>query len=166
MSVVKEVPSSLNTYDADLSAWAERQTALLRERRSDRLDWDNIAEEIESLGKSEVNELESRLAVLLEHLIKLQYGLRDDPRAGWKRTVLEQRQRIARMLKNSPSLGPKTSQLTIEVYPDAREAALASFEEHEATNVAHYIAAIPAELPFELERLLDRDFIPDARSKN
>ena len=71
MSVLKEIPSSLNTYDADLSAWAERQTALLRERRSDRLDWDNIAEEIESLGKSEVNELESRLAVLLEHLIKL-----------------------------------------------------------------------------------------------
>ena len=64
-------------YDTDLYLWCERQADLLRriaagERVNDEVDWLNIAEEIESLGKSQRRELRNRIRVVLEHLIKLQ----------------------------------------------------------------------------------------------
>ena len=55
------------SYDADFYGWANEQAALLREGRLAEADIANIAEEIESMGRSEKRELTSRLAVLLTH---------------------------------------------------------------------------------------------------
>lgn len=161
MTVLKErTHGGSEAYDTDLTLWSARQAALLRAREVTTLDWENLAEEIESLGKSDLHELESRLLILLEHLLKLDHGLRSEPRAGWKRTVLEQRQRIDRVLKSSPSLRPRLSDLATEVFSDARETALASFEEHEPDNLGNYASELPRQLPYARDALLDRTFIP------
>lgn len=93
----------LNEYDHDFYAWTIEQAQLLREGRFDLIDLENIAEEIESLGKRDHRELRSRLEVLLGHLLKWQYQLaRRCP--GWRRTIMNQRREIALVLGDSPSL--------------------------------------------------------------
>jgi len=72
----------MSDYDVDVLAWSERQGSLLRrlatgERVNDAdLDWPNIAEEIESVGCSERSALSSHIAVIIEHLIKLETSRR------------------------------------------------------------------------------------------
>lgn len=94
----------MNTsYDNDVVAWANEQAALLRAGNLKEIDVLNIAEEIEDVAKSEQHQLASRLAVLLAHLLKwkFQQGLRGN---SWKRTIIEQRHKIARCLRRYPSL--------------------------------------------------------------
>ena len=95
-----------NVYESDFYAWAMEQAALLRARRLDAADIDNIAEEIESMGRGEKRELVNRLAVLLLHLLKWQFqpGFRSP---SWSATVREQRIRLRNHLKDNPSLKGK-----------------------------------------------------------
>src|ERR671936_1450259 len=57
-------------YERDFYSWLMEQARLLREGRWDELDRDNLAEEIESLGREQFNKLESALRVLLMHMLK------------------------------------------------------------------------------------------------
>lgn len=91
------------TYDQDIIAWANEQAAHLRAGRFDLLDLEHIAEEIEDVGKSEQRELESRIAILLMHLLKWQYQPSHRSKS-WERTIKEQRKRILIALKTTPSL--------------------------------------------------------------
>ncbi|HEX7985322.1 MAG TPA: DUF29 domain-containing protein [Duganella sp.] len=90
-------------YEEDVIAWAERQAALLRSGQWSQLDIGNIAEEIEDVGKSEKRELCHRLAVLVGYLIKCRYQP-DRVGSSWRRTIREQRARIRRLLRRTPSL--------------------------------------------------------------
>lgn len=101
-------------YDEDLFAWAMTSAGLLRAGRLDELDRENPAVELESMGKSELRALESRLTGLLAHLLNGQ--VRPERRGkSWQRTLIEQRKRIARLLRDSPSLRPRLSTLLAEV---------------------------------------------------
>ncbi|MGH7038106.1 MAG: DUF29 domain-containing protein [Stellaceae bacterium] len=95
-------------YDADFVLWAEEQAAALRAAARGasnlELDWENLAEEIEDLGKSSRRELRSRLLVILEHLLKLEYSPAVDPRAGWRETIGRERSNTEDLLDESPSL--------------------------------------------------------------
>ena len=90
-------------YKTDIIAWANEQAAFIRAGRFDLLDLENIAEEIEDVGKSEQRELESRVAVLLAHLLKWQY----QPEwrgVSWTVTIRTQRERCNLQIKKTPSL--------------------------------------------------------------
>ena len=91
MGAVKEPTASL--YEADFAAWAQQQADALRERRFDGLDYDNLIEEIESMGRQQRSELVNRLAVLLAHLLKWQLRPEARPAHGrsWRLTIKEQR---------------------------------------------------------------------------
>jgi len=91
------------SYETDVVAWANEQARLLRAGRFDLLDIENIAEEIEDVGKAEQRELMGRMAVLLAHLLKWQY---QPERRGnsWRRTIQIQREQLRRALKKTPSL--------------------------------------------------------------
>lgn len=90
-------------YDSDVVAWASEQAALLRAGKLSQIDIENIAEEIEDVGKSEKRELASRMAVLLSHLLKWKFqpGRRG---SSWQRTIKEQRKALALHIKGTPSL--------------------------------------------------------------
>lgn len=90
-------------YETDVIAWANEQAALLRSGQLSAIDIQNIAEEILDVGKSEQRELESRMAVLLAHLLKWQF---QPERRGssWADTINAQRNRIERRLRKTPSL--------------------------------------------------------------
>ena len=80
-------------YETDVVAWANEQAAFVRAGRLDMMDLENIAEEIEDVGKSEQREISSRMAVLLMHLLKWQYqpGRRGN---SWARTIKIQRKSL------------------------------------------------------------------------
>jgi len=93
----------MHTHDTDIVAWAREQARLLRTGQFDALDIEGVAEEIEDVGKSEQRELESRMAVLLAHLLKWRY---QPERRGnsWRNTIRAQRKGIERRLQKTPTL--------------------------------------------------------------
>src|SRR5207253_2702824 len=97
---------SAAAYDADFFAWAQRTAALLRARRFDEVDVENAAQEIEDMGKRDLRELNSRVQVVLAHLLKWQLQPKKRTRS-WQITLLTQRSEIDTLLRDSPSLRPK-----------------------------------------------------------
>jgi hypothetical protein len=105
-------------YERDFYAWANEQAALLRAGKFSSMDVENIAEEIESMGRAARNELTNRLAVLLMHLLK--WELQSDRRGrSWVVTVHEQRRQVARIIKQNPSLRPQLAEIMADAYGDA-----------------------------------------------
>ena len=111
-------------YHEDIVLWSERQGDLLRRRAAGELvndaelDWPNIAEEIESVGRAEQDQLTNRLAILLAHLLKWRF--QPDRRGNsWRLTILEQRRRAGRLVSRSPSLRPRLDPILNEAYGDA-----------------------------------------------
>jgi hypothetical protein len=116
-------------YDVDLARWAENQARALRDAghagTNLPIDWENVAEEIEALGKSQARELASRLRTILVHLIKLQASPATEPRSGWRETIIEQRSEIERIIEDSPSLRQAVGRVIAkEVRPARRQASV------------------------------------------
>jgi len=124
-----------NLYDDDIVLWSERQAELLRQhaaaaRWNDQIDWPNIIDEVETVGRSERAALRSHIAVVLEHLIKLLASPAADPRNGWKTSIRRARIAIGRNLKDNPSLRPAVAAMIADETPSARELAASTLAEH------------------------------------
>lgn len=143
---------SNSLYDRDFYAWANEQAALLRAGRLTEADIENIAEEIDSIGRGEKRELIDRLAVLLTHLLKWQYqpALRGN---SWRLTIEEQRYRLENHLSDNPSL---KSQLT-QARQDAYKLALVQTERESGLPRSTF----PAPCPFTYEEAVNPDFWPE-----
>ena len=113
----------MQRHDQDFVLWARAQAQAIRAaaRAGSNLaiDWENVAEEIEDLGRSERRELASRIGTIIEHLMKLGASPAARPRAGWEATVIRERARVAELLLESPSLRAEVAALI------ARETSLA-----------------------------------------
>lgn len=90
-------------YERDFYAWVNHQALLLKQHNFKEVDFSNLIEELEALGRSEQRELRSRMLVLIMHLLKWFYQ-NENAGNSWKSTIREQRRKIARLLKDSPSL--------------------------------------------------------------
>lgn len=146
MDGTRDIPDSL--YDRDFAAWAEQQARALRARAFDTVDWENVIEEIETLGRSERSALRAAIALILEHRIKLDHGLNDDPKRQWTMTVRAQQRNATKILKDNPSLRPAVAAFIFDEYDDARGAALDSFELYEEAQIDHYRRALPEICPY------------------
>ena len=141
-------------YDTDFYAWTQQQAALLRVEKWEDLDYPNLAEEIESLGKREQHELAHRLMRLLQHLLTWQYQSVRHGRS-WRSTIVEQRQRIAKQLRESSSLRSALPAMLEEEYH------LARLKAGDETRLPE--AIFPQTCPWTVEQLLDDTFWPEAR---
>jgi Domain of unknown function DUF29 len=97
-------------YHSDFVAWAQAQAHALRSAAHGAnlpIDWENVAEEIESLARSERRELISRVSTIIRHLLKLTLSPAETPRRSWVETVLRSRDDIDEILAASPSLRPE-----------------------------------------------------------
>ncbi|MDO8359189.1 MAG: DUF29 domain-containing protein [Devosia sp.] len=93
----------LAAYDGDFALWSAEQAALIRAGKVDRIDLENVAEEIESLGRGNKQEILSRMAIILIHLLK--WESRPERRsASWSSSIAMGRLEIARLIEDSPSL--------------------------------------------------------------
>jgi hypothetical protein len=142
-----------NLYDLDFYTWALTQARALRHGLINRLDLPNLAEEVEGMARSEVRELESRLEVLIAHLLKWVW----QPQArskSWQLTAEEQRLQVRRLLKRNPGLKPKISEILRGAYEGARLQA--------ARETSHDKSDFPDECPWTFEQVIDDAFFPDA----
>lgn len=139
-------------YDRDFYAWANEQAGLLRVGRFSEADIEHIAQEIESMGKSEKRELVNRLRVLLLHLLKWQF---QPSRRGalWEGSIINTRDELEDHLRDNPSL---------------------KFQIDDALTVAHRRAVVdavtetglkevsfPSECPWTYDQIMDSNFYPE-----
>ena len=112
------MPPSNALYDQDFYAWANTQADLLRSGKLAEADVENIAEEIQSMGRSEKRELAGRLEILLLHLLKWQHQQSFQSRR-WELTIKEQRAKLRNHLRDNPSLRPRIPECFEEAYANA-----------------------------------------------
>jgi hypothetical protein len=138
-------------YKTDFYAWTQEQARLLRERRWDDLDLENLIDEVETVGRSNKKEIESRLVILVAHLLKWKFqpGARS---SGWIGTIMEQRFEIEAIVRDSPSLKRYPGEVLSDRYRAAR--LLAAKE----TGIDYTL--FPDACPFRVEQVLDDDFFP------
>ena len=142
---------SASLYEHDFYAWANEQAALLRAGNLSAADIGHIAEEIESMGKTEKRELVSRLTVLLLHLLKWRYQP-ERRGARWEATITVQRDDIADHLDDNPSLTPTLPEAAASAY---RKAVFLAAGE---TGLPR--SAFPAVCPWPVPRIIDPTFWP------
>ncbi len=148
-------------YDEDFTLWTELQASLLRRRAAGELvndadlDWENIAEEIESVGGNTRRELRNRLVRLLQHLLKWHYQPEHRSRS-WRSTIRTQRREIEDLLAENPSLRTKLPDLFLVAYPRARTDAL------DETGLLD----LPQASPFTIEQVLGDSLTDDGRQSD
>jgi len=145
--------ATAHLYETDFYGWIQNQAGMLKAGSFAGLDLKNLIEEVESMGRSEKRELESRLEVLLSHLLKWQFQP-DFRGASWQATIKEQRERIAKHLKENPSLKSFIPGAFNEMY---RYGTLKAVKE---TGIPE--STFPALCPWTFEQATDPDFWPEA----
>jgi hypothetical protein len=140
-----------NLYERDFFSWCLQQADLLRRQKIDKIDITHIAEELETLGRAEMNALRSSYRLLCMHLLKWMLQPAHQG-ASWRRTITEQRNQIGRLLQDNPGLKPRRSDLFREGYEDGRREAAAE------TNISS--DRFPTAPPFSLDEAESHDFWP------
>jgi Domain of unknown function DUF29 len=137
-------------YDTDFYQWTQTQAAALRAKDVAALDLEHLAEEIESLGKRDRRAVESYLEVILLHLLKWAY---QSERRGWswEKSLLQARNRLAKLLRDNPSLANQVPGFLDVAYPHARRLA--------ALETSLPLTTFPATCPWASEQVLDEDFL-------
>jgi hypothetical protein len=140
---------AMSKYDADIFQWTREQADALRRRASNEIDWDNVAEEIESMGRSDRREVGARLEVILVHLLKWRY--QPDLRCTrWRGSIDEARQRIEDLFEESPSLVALPIEQLPKAYERARKRALRETG----------LLRLPDICPWTVDEILAEDFLP------
>jgi hypothetical protein len=148
---VKHARGGGTLYETDVVAWAERQAEALRAGRFDELDLENLAEEIADVSRREADALESHLETLIMHLLKWHHDPKHRSRS-WEGTMRLARHKLAKLLRDSPSLRPRLPALLADAYPAARIRAGVETGLPEET--------LPAACPFTLDQVTS-DWLPE-----
>jgi hypothetical protein len=146
-------------YQTDYAEWARRNAELLRAGDYAALDIEHLLDELDDMGKSEQRELENRLTVLLAHLLKWEYQYQsltgrwqEFKGDSWRATIIEQRDRLAKRLRKTPSLKAMLIETIGEAYADAIELA------HKETRLPR--ETFPSVCPYTESQILDDDYFP------
>jgi hypothetical protein len=147
--------SKTSLYNQDFYLWIEQTVQALKNRDLNSLDWENLIEEVEGMGRSEKRELKSRLLVVMEHLLKIMFWESEKSQnlRSWRNTVLEQRYQLELLLEDSPSLRPMLQDSFADSYDKARLQTLRKYSLPETL--------FPTDPPFSLEQVLDSEFLPE-----
>ncbi len=138
-------------HETDFYSWSIEQSALLRERRIDGIDLSNVAEEIETLGRSEARALEAGFRLIGMHLLKAMYQP-THASAGWETTIVRERLRLVRILDDNPRLKPRRAELFEKAYEDARKEA--------ASETRLEASLFPEVAPFTIEQSENEAYLP------
>ena len=155
-----KAPVTADRYNRDYHGWAIQQAEALRAGRLDQLDVENLADEVEDLARRVKKELQHRAEVLLAHLLKWRYQP-EKKSSSWQATIDEQRQRIADLLAENPSLTPQLGLILQQAYSYAmRQAGLEM-----GLSKAQWQRRLPPTCPWDPRReILNSDFLPESHS--
>lgn len=134
-------------HDRDFNLWIEKTKKAIQNRDFENMDWDNLLDEIDDMGKSEKRSLDSYMQRLIEHILKLKYWDSEVERCrkGWQQEVVNFRNRINRILKKNPSLKNYLESEYFDIYQDAIATMVFDFE-------------IPEDGFVEIEQIMKNDY--------
>jgi hypothetical protein len=135
-------------YEADFYVWALAQADLLRARRFDALDLENLIEEVEGLADTKLAAVLNGARVVMEHLLKLQFSPATDPRNIWRASVREHRRRV--QIDLTPRIERLLADQLPRAYAMARDDAAAGMRDHGEHGAAD---ALPAACPYSLDQI-------------
>ena len=144
--------SKKTLYEEDFNLWLEETVNLLKTRQLSLIDYENLIEEIESMGKRDKKALESNLEQILMHLLKWKYQ-KDKRSNSWRYSIIEHRNRLKKDFRDSPSLKPYFDDVLEDCYQTAREFA------SEQTGLD--IKTFPIDIPFTKEQILSSNYLPE-----
>jgi hypothetical protein len=139
------------SYEGDFYLWSLTQAALIRDGKISEIDLENVAEEIETLGRRGRLEIRHKLYDLLFYLLKWQFQLRKRT-VSWERTIRDSRSTISDLIEESPSLKDFPAEILAEKYEGARKKAVL------LTGLS--AKRFPAECPYSIAEMMDHDFLP------
>lgn len=145
--------SNTANYEHDFYAWAMYNASLIRDGRFSEIDGIRIAEELESMGKSEHQQLVNRMIVLLAHLLKWQFQPQHRS-SSWNGTINEQRKRIRKIIKENPSLKCGIEEKITDAYDVAISRAFKD------TGIPE--SEFPQICPYSWEQISDEKFYPES----
>jgi hypothetical protein len=135
-------------YEHDFYGWLVEQARHVRDGRWNAIDRDNLAEEIESLGREQFNKLESALRVLMLHMLK--WDQQPEKRSrSWALTVRTQRLEVEDVLSDNPSLKPRIAEAIARGYRKAR------VEAAKETGLDEHV--FPASCPYDWDEIIKRE---------
>jgi len=139
----------------DFHGWLVDQAAVLHARRSDLVDWDALAEELEAMAARERREVRKHLRNLLAHLLKWSFQSDQLPRRAnsWRGTIREAREELNDLLSDSPGLTTRLEESFAETYERARNKA--------SDDTRLPLNRFPAESPWTFDQVMSEDFWPD-----
>lgn len=121
-------------HDKDFVAWSKEQAdalrAAVRSGSNQKLDWENLAEEVGGLGISERRELHSQVQRIIRHLLKLQFSPTTEPRRRWFELIADARSEIEIVLRMSPSLRTEIATAIAEEAELAARRAIADLDQY------------------------------------
>jgi hypothetical protein len=151
--ILSELVDSMNTlYDRDFYLWIQTTAGQLRQQKFDLVDWDNLIEEIEALGRSEKRAIRSHLVILLLHLLKWQYQPQYQCRS-WQSSIKNAREELLDLLLDNPSLRDFLIESIPQAYEKAREKA------SEETTI--FLEKFPVQCPYSASQLQDKGWLPN-----
>jgi Domain of unknown function DUF29 len=158
--VAKVLERSL--YQTDYYAWTKQQAAELRKLAATRahatLDLENLAEEVESLGRSDLNTVRRQVRRIIEHLLKLEYSPSMPPRADWRYSVAQARDEVEDHI--TASMYPDVAADLGKLFGRARRDAALSLVKH---GERHAAKGLPADCPYTFDQIVSQDWYPANR---
>ena len=136
-------------YERDFYSWLMEQARHVREGRWHAIDRENVAEEIESLGREQFNKLASALRVLLLHMLKWDHQPARRSRS-WALSIAEQRLELDDVLADNPGLRPRIGEAIARAYRKARLQAM------KETGIKE--ARFPLACPYSWDDIVSREF--------
>lgn len=150
MTTVQAVPLGI-LYEQDETAWLEAMAELIRQDRLDEVDYTNLAEYLTDMARRDRREVESRLTVLLAHILKWLYQP-DRRSGGWQGTLIEQRQELEGLVSRGVLRNHAEAELE-DLYAKAVERA--------AAETGLPAETFPVACPYTLDQLLSAEMLPD-----
>lgn len=133
-------------YDNDFFAWTTKTSELLKNRQFDDVDWENVIEEIEALGRSEKRAIKSHLVVLLVHLLKWEFQPERQSKS-WRNSIQNAREELKELLDENSSLqGDFLDEALTKAYQKAREKA--------SDETSIFLENFPVVCPYTLNEAL------------
>ena len=168
--------SAADLYRTDGYSWSVQQADALRRRDFAAVDWDNVIEEIESVGKAEKREWRAYCARVIEHLLKIEHYDEATEKVlhHWSEEIADFRQKMARLIKDNPGLQGEYDTMYAEAWEDGRDYACRRLAEYDHSNDSSLTKkqarlgrdrSLPQQCPYRLEDVtafeLRRDTVPN-----
>lgn len=151
-------------YDKDYLLWVDKNLKLLREKAYEFVDWDNLLQEIEDMGRSELRACISYMAVILEHMYKWDFyrdktsaGLRDGGH-GWIKSIKNSRYRLNLVIERNPSLKTKIESMVEEAWKEAKPSIVESLYN---LGVDIEIEDLPEKCPYSYRQAMERNLLEE-----